>query len=155
DIQAISAGKQPEGTPDAWIHIQDFVLAVAMITTEAYVQNPAVADSAHEIRRSLDHAFVGDTNSQAGHAGFRRKSADLASGHAEKTAGLGIEIAVEHPVVSGNELLEDQVGLCGIARLGVKIDQFARRLDEELGPAGPGAKTAAAGLLYHHGKSGA
>src|SRR5581483_2361018 len=81
DVQSIPRGKQAEGATDPWVHIQNLVLPVAMVAAKAYVQNPLVADSAHEVGRNLDHGFVGDANAQAGYAGLGREPADLASGH--------------------------------------------------------------------------
>src|SRR5580658_10399756 len=106
DIHPISGGEQPERATDARIHVKNLVLPVAQIVPVSNIENSVIPNLLHEIDGSPFNRLVAKTDSQAGHAGIHRKPAYLLTGHAKDASRVLIEIAIEHPILAGDEFLD-------------------------------------------------
>src|ERR1700743_2641860 len=66
---------------------------------------------------------------------------------------MRIEVSVEHPVLAGNELLDEKIRRFTIFRFCVELGQFATRVDQKLRAASAATQTLRIGCFHHHGKN--
>src|SRR5262249_26520241 len=116
------------------------------------VENAAVAGGPRELPDELVDLIVTQTDSQAGDTGLRGEAADLFAGHSEQALGIAVEVAVEHPILSRDKLLDEAVGAFAVFRTLKKVEQLGAGVDQELGSTGSPAQTSGVGGFCHHRK---
>ena len=106
DVHAVSGGKQPEACNRREGSRQKPCTVRRAVVPISNIENSVIPNRLHEIGSRLFNRLVAKTDSQAGHACIHGKPAYLLTGHAKDTSRVLIEVAIEHPILAGDEFLD-------------------------------------------------